>query len=685
VLQWSASEFAAVIDSALFLLRGSIPEKEADLNSHLERLLVGPKVKGTSFEDSLGLGFFLYLWDLQLRGMLPVIVFSFDRYRIQWLAGRLTEILEKLEERSRELEGDKGKKLAAEREKMLKKQRRLRDKAEKDAKSGKGGGKDKDDFPEDDDDANPLLQEKVDIKKFSFAGLDSELSNAEVEEMIEELAWKMGKDNLLIRALRLGVGIHHPGMPTRYRQNVEILFRARYLRVVISTSTLALGINMPCRTVTFLEDSQELTPLLYRQMAGRAGRRGMDDKGFVVSFLLPISKLSALTVSPMPVLAGQFPLSTSFVNRLLVLRNGCEDTDRVDHAIRLLLNRPLYFHGKAEQHHRDHMGIYFRVALDVLIRLGLVDRDLRSLAATPLSTLLFWFEPGNLCFAYLLSSGVIDGIIAEEDRRPGMSMDAKNEAIWQKIMHVLSAIFLVRPLHPLIRASEKGKSTVALAPLPPRAAESVDRFNGLILGLFEFYAQRAVLSLPKTSKRTEELPLSKVFFSLDRPGRKARLGDSLADVVTRSAKGVNVRTLFSAVAGGGDTFASQTDLVDSVREEVFLDRFAVPCVPMDQPRNAYALDFFNHGQLKEIISANGIPTSEAWYALNEFNSMLRTLVSALEVAVAGSDPTEDDDEDNSGRPRHSKRPISPKTARMVEVMRGLADEFSRKFVVYKVK
>lgn len=61
-----------------------------------------------------------------------------------------------------------------------------------------------------------------------------------------------------------------------------MLFRKGYIRIVIATGTLALGINMPCATVVFSGDSVFLTALNFRQAAGRAGRRGFDLLGNVV-------------------------------------------------------------------------------------------------------------------------------------------------------------------------------------------------------------------------------------------------------------------------------------------------------------------------------------------------------------------------------------------------------------------
>ncbi|KGM00230.1 putative ATP-dependent RNA helicase DDX60, partial [Charadrius vociferus] len=66
-------------------------------------------------------------------------------------------------------------------------------------------------------------------------------------------------------ALR-GIGYHHRSMNAKERQVVEMLFRMGYIKVVTATSTLALGINMPCKSVVFAEDSVFLDALNYRQV-----------------------------------------------------------------------------------------------------------------------------------------------------------------------------------------------------------------------------------------------------------------------------------------------------------------------------------------------------------------------------------------------------------------------------------
>jgi superfamily II RNA helicase len=96
---------------------------------------------------------------------------------------------------------------------------------------------------------------------------------------------------LLGRFLPRGVAVHHAGLLPQVKLLVEEFFQAGKLRAVFATDTLALGINMPARTVVIGEmlkfDGQSrrlLTPNEYRQMTGRAGRRGIDARG--VSLLM---------------------------------------------------------------------------------------------------------------------------------------------------------------------------------------------------------------------------------------------------------------------------------------------------------------------------------------------------------------------------------------------------------------
>ncbi len=96
-------------------------------------------------------------------------------------------------------------------------------------------------------------------------------------------------DDELARMLRGGVGFHHAGLHVMLKALVEELYERKLIRVLYCTGTFALGINMPARTAVFdglmRFDGKQMINLPSRefmQMAGRAGRRGMDEEGLVV-------------------------------------------------------------------------------------------------------------------------------------------------------------------------------------------------------------------------------------------------------------------------------------------------------------------------------------------------------------------------------------------------------------------
>jgi superfamily II RNA helicase len=97
-----------------------------------------------------------------------------------------------------------------------------------------------------------------------------------------------GKD--VQRFVRHGVGVHHAGLLPKYRLLVEQLAQQGLLRVICGTDTLGVGVNVPIRTVLFSKlckyDGEKVAILSVRdfqQIAGRAGRKGFDEQGFVVA------------------------------------------------------------------------------------------------------------------------------------------------------------------------------------------------------------------------------------------------------------------------------------------------------------------------------------------------------------------------------------------------------------------
>jgi superfamily II DNA or RNA helicase len=96
-----------------------------------------------------------------------------------------------------------------------------------------------------------------------------------------------GKD--VQKFLRHGLGLHHAGLLPKYRLLVEQLAQQGLLKVICGTDTLGVGVNIPIRTVLFTklakfdgENTGILSARDFKQIAGRAGRKGFDDKGSVV-------------------------------------------------------------------------------------------------------------------------------------------------------------------------------------------------------------------------------------------------------------------------------------------------------------------------------------------------------------------------------------------------------------------
>lgn len=123
----------------------------------------------------------------------------------------------------------------------------------------------------------------------------------------------------LAELLPRGLAFHHAGLLPGLKVLVETLFARGHLRAVFATDTLALGVNMPARSVVVGSlskfDGQEmrlLTPNEYRQLTGRAGRRGMDIHGAAI---IPYSPWEPFESSFQRITAELQPVTSSFIIR----------------------------------------------------------------------------------------------------------------------------------------------------------------------------------------------------------------------------------------------------------------------------------------------------------------------------------------------------------------------------------
>ena len=120
-----------------------------------------------------------------------------------------------------------------------------------------------------------------------------------------------------------GVGYHHSGLIPILKEIIEILFKAGLIKVLFATETFAVGVNMPARSVVFTDivkptnnGKRLLNTAEFRQMAGRAGRRGLDTMGHVI--LLPLYDYPAeedfrqVALGLIPCITSQFRWSYQF-------------------------------------------------------------------------------------------------------------------------------------------------------------------------------------------------------------------------------------------------------------------------------------------------------------------------------------------------------------------------------------
>ncbi|HLX89581.1 MAG TPA: DEAD/DEAH box helicase [Acidimicrobiales bacterium] len=239
---------------------------------------------------------------------------------------------------------------------------------------------------------------------------------AEIRRRCEEHTEGLADDELRVlgygpwsAGLEAGVAPHHAGLIPAFREAVEDCFSAGLLQVVFATETLALGINMPARSVVIerLTKIREhgrsgLTSGEYAQLTGRAGRRGLDVVGHAVvpwTQHVSLAELAALATSPAPELRSSFrPSYNLAVN--LVRRYPADQAHYVlDRSFAQFLDR------------RHHHALSRRLdrALALLGRWGHVDVGAWTLTGRG-ELLARIYHESDLLVAEALSDGLFDDL-----------------------------------------------------------------------------------------------------------------------------------------------------------------------------------------------------------------------------------------------------------------------------------
>ncbi len=190
--------------------------------------------------------------------------------------------------------------------------------------------------------------------------------------------------HLLKQCLARGVAFHHAGLLPNHKEIVENLFAQGLVKVLYATETFAVGINMPAKTVCF--DSLEkydgrsfryLNSKEYFQLAGRAGRRGIDKEGLAVSLIhrkqSNFKKIEEFTSEDRLPITSQFKLSVNSVLNMIAHFN--------EEQIEVLLKSNLgYFQAKGKAGFNDpaaqskikHIFLKKKTTLE---KLGFIEAD----------------------------------------------------------------------------------------------------------------------------------------------------------------------------------------------------------------------------------------------------------------------------------------------------------------------
>uniref|UniRef100_A0A8D0HKL6 DExD/H-box helicase 60 n=1 Tax=Sphenodon punctatus TaxID=8508 RepID=A0A8D0HKL6_SPHPU len=412
------------------------------------------------------------------------------------------------------------------------------------------------------------------------------------------------KGMLQKKLARRGIGYHHASMAYKERQVVEMLFRMGYIRVVTATGSLALGINMPCKSVVFNEDSVFLDALNYRQMSGRAGRRGQDVLGSVFFYDIPLPKVEKLIKSNVPQLKGQFPLSISLILRLMLLAAKADDKLDARAKVLSVLSHSLmtFKQPKIE----EMLKIYFIFSLQFLVKEGYLDEEGNPMGFTGLVTHLHYHEPSNFVLVSFLTKGLLHKLCQPIEK----GSTVFSEDVMETLVLVLANLF-GRKYLPACTTEFKGtfsQSKVFLDDLPEDFAAAVHEYNSKIEKNFGCF----LLTTTKLADMEQEyqLPLSRTDFT-----GKNDDPSELTSHLMNSNKNITAVSPFACLSGmmDEDLFSAQNinkavlrTIGVNAKNATLLWLKKYDYAERRMPLNAYALDFYKHGSLIAL-------TRDNWY------------------------------------------------------------------------
>lgn len=265
------------------------------------------------------------------------------------------------------------------------------------------------------------------------------LTATEFKEIKWQLRRELSEDSddghPLVRSLRRGIGIYNQNLPAAYLRVVQSLAQAGRLAVVFSDDSLAYGVNMPFRTCCFCEDTSEdsLTSLMVQQMAGRAGRRGLDRQGNLVFAGLSWSRIQFLMRGLLPDVTGRKSLyPTIALQRLLSTHIDGDIMQRI-------VSHPLvdYMSGDADESAPSSpkkQATYLSKSIRWMDHFGLLTPEFKLAVDRPVAKLVWECrdDPAEALGIFW----ILDGLLKEFHHKPGEQI-ALQLALFNMVLRVV--------------------------------------------------------------------------------------------------------------------------------------------------------------------------------------------------------------------------------------------------------
>ncbi|KAI5149415.1 ATP-dependent RNA helicase DDX60 [Enteropsectra breve] len=500
------------------------------------------------------------LFKLRNSNMLPVIIFNTDRELINRLAKRVYKELEKMDtERKRD---------------------KAMEKMKKESKRNRDAEKTKDSWIEDSITSEIMVEPETRDIKYTFLDPLTKLSDYEVDGELGNINNGVYRD-MIYR----GIGVHSDGMSRKYRSAMEILFRKKHVRVLFATETLALGINMPCRTVVFAGDSLELDPMNFKQMSGRAGRRGYDTLGNVVFYGMSAVRVKSLLTSNLPNVLGGYINSNSsylydgvsdsilenplFSNRLISLSDSTDEnnTTAVNENSNNILTSEFTNTNDSKNSRASDEDSNNDSAWKNKYTLGLGYRSSRQA----------FFKLQSYLYKFIHSKSYLwDLFVTCKNDDPGIFIlgwllhENKIDFEEKELMKLIAHLFEVREI---------------------------------FVGNANLEQKMGALSL--SSYRLEQLKSSATLEAIK---------------ALNSIYRANLRQFYSNEMKSLDNM-SREPLV-YCRSFVYL---------IEREKNSYIYDFYLHGSPVKILNNNGIDEGQLWKSLNRVNFVIERLIGMMEM------------------------------------------------------